>query len=198
MLLSWCLYVNSVLLCAKVLAYASFLPRDNKHSSMDKSLMYPNLPQHPSLQGSDKRRDGSVTSTDIIMKRDDNESDDLRVRVVRILTTSVPITTAAHSLEYFYNAILLNALNPWCSQPPQQVLFITMGPLQLSMTILFDGGVRQGIPWDFVRNFARNMRAVTALGFTGTYDMYYARQYGVSLSGPGLVVEVRFRILWRV
>ena len=163
---------------------------------MDKSLIYANLPKYPSFQGSDKRRDGSVMSADIMMKRDDNESDDLRVRVTRILTTSVPITTAAYSLEFFYNAILLNALNHWCSQPPQQVLFVTMGSLQLSMTILFDGGVQQGIPWDFVRNFARNMLAVTAMGFTGTYDMYYAREYGESLTIPGLVVEVRFRILW--
>ena len=131
------------------------------------------------------------------MKRDDELVDDLTVRNIEILTASVPIALAAQSLEFFYNAILYNALTAWSTQLPQRILVLSMGPLRLTMQVVFDAGVGQGIPWAFVQNFARNMVAMTAMGFTGTYDMYYLRgDYGFPLHPPGLGVEVRFRILW--
>ena len=196
--LSWGLYVNGMLLGLRVLAHASFLPRDDKQSSIGESLNPAILPQHPSLQGSKNICQGSLMSSNVMTKRDDNETDDIRIGGVRILTSSVPIAAAAYSLEIFYNAILYNALTLWSTQPPQQMLSVTMGPLQLTMAVVFNDGVPQGIPWDFVRNFARNMMGVTALGFTGTYDMSYTRKRGLSLSPMGLGVEVRFRILWGV
>lgn len=132
-----------------------------------------------------------------MIKRDDELYDDLTVRRIEILTASVPIALAAHSLEFFYNAILYNALTSWRTQLPQRILILSMGPLKLTMKVVFDAGAGQGIPWAFVQNFARNMVEMTAMGFTGTYDMYYMRgDYGFSLNPPGLAVEVRFRILW--
>lgn len=106
------------------------------------------------------------------------------------------IAQAADSLDFFYNAILYNALAAWSTRPPQQVLVVTMGSLRLTMKVVYDGGIRQGISWAFVRNFARNMLAMTARGFSGTYDMYYTRGDRLSFDFPGLGVEVTFRILW--
>ena len=195
--LSWGLYINSVLLCPNVLAYASFLSRGDKQLSTDKSLNRTAfLPQHPSLQGSNKRRHGSLMSAEVMTKRDDDQNDDLRVREIKILTISVPVTVAANALEHFYNVVLFNALNPWGSQPPQQLVSLTMGPLHLTMTVAIDDGVPQGIPWDFVRNFARNMLAVTAMGFTGTYDMYYVRDGGFLSFLRALVWKFAFVSCW--
>lgn len=115
-----------------------------------------------------------------MITRDDEESDDLRIRTIAIVTGSIPIAAAAQSLEMFYNAILFNALAPWCSQPPQQALVMTMGPLQLTMVVVFNSGVPRGIP--------------------GTYNMYYGTNHGSSVyphpHTNNLVVEVRLRILW--
>lgn len=173
--MSWALYIDSVLLFLNVLAYAFVLPDGDEHSSPDKSQGPAIMPQHPSSQGSYKGHHVSLRPADAMSKRDDEQSDDLRIRRIDILSSSIPIAVAAHSLELFYHAILYNALAPWSVWPPQQALVMTMGHLQLTMNVVYDGGVRQGIPWAFVRNFARNMIAMTALGFTGTYDMYYSR-----------------------
>lgn len=192
----WTFYIDSVLILLNVLAYASMLPRGDKHSSAAKSQSPATLPQHLSSQGSYRSQQLSVMSADAMIKRDDEESDDLRITRIDIKTLSIPIPTAAHSLEMFYNAILFNALAPWCTQPPQQALVMSMGPLQLTMNIAFDNGVPQGIPWPFVRNFARNMLAMTARGFTGTYDMFYMRgDFQFSPDSPPLGVEVRLRIV---
>ena len=174
--MSWGLYMDSVLLFLNVLAYAFVLPDGDEHSSPDKSQGLAIMPQHPSSQGSVKVHHVSLRPADAMIKRDDEQSDNLRIRRIDILSGSIPIAVAAHSLELFYHAILYNALAPWSVWPPQQALVMTMGPLQLTMNVVYDGGVPQGIPWAFIRNFARNMMAMTALGFTGTYDMYYSRQ----------------------
>lgn len=201
---SWGLYIDIVFLFLNALSSAFVFPRDDTHLSLDASQGPAILPPHRSSQGSFKSHHVSLRSTDAMAKRDDEQSDDLRVRSIEILTGSIPIAVAANSLELFYNAILYNALAPWCTRPPQQALVMTMGPLQLTMNVVVDSGVAQGIPWPFVRNFARNMLAMTALGFTGTYDIYYSR-HSVSTTGfgipfnpgnPNLAVEVRLRILW--
>lgn len=81
---------------------------------------------------------------------------------------------------------------------PQQNLVMTMGPLQLSMNIVIDSSVPQGTPWALVRKFARNMVAMTAMGFAATYDIYYTRfdTSGSSFSSPlpNLGVHVVFRV----
>lgn len=197
MQMSWGFYIDSVLLFFNVLVHASVLPRDDKHSSTDKSQGLAILPQQPSSQSSFKNHHVSLSTADAIIKRDDEQSDPLRIRRIEILTSNIPIATAAQSLEMFYNAILYNALAPWCILAPQQILVMTMGPLKLTMEVVLNGGAPQGIPWAFVRNFARNMLAMTALGFTGTYDMYYGTDFGYFLNPNfrSLHVEVHLRIL---
>lgn len=193
-------YIESTLLFLSVLAYPSVLPRSDEHSSPDKTQNSAILPQYVSGPGSYKSQHVSLRSTDVITRRDDEQGDPLRIRRIVIVTGSVPIAAAAHSFEKFYLAILYNALAPWCSLPPQQGLQMTMGPLQLTMSVVHSYGISQGIPWAFVRNFARNMLAMTALGFTGTFDMYYDTDNGSPFYAqfPNFGVDVRLRVLWGI
>ena len=196
-------WIDSVLLFPNAITYASDLPRGDKHSFPDKSQGAAILPQHPPSQGrGPESRYVPLKVADTMVKRDDMQDDDLWIRGIILQTCHVPITAAAYSLDRFYNAVLSNALGPWGSMEPQQSLMMTMGPLQLSMHIVLDSRVKQGIPWAFVRNFARNMLAVTAMGFTGTYDMYFTRfdTFGTSFSSPlpNLGVHVVFRVSWPV
>lgn len=191
------LYIDSALLFVSVVSPHSDLSGGDKHSIPDNSLSPAILPRHTSSQGSYRSQRVPLKSTDAMVKRDDEQIDDLWIRAIDILTSSIPIVAAAHSLEMLYNAILFNALNPWCTQPPQQVLVMTMGRLQLVMQAVVDNGVPQGIPWAFVRNFARNMLGMTAMGFVGTYDMMYMRGHDPS-NPPNLRVHVHLRFLWDV
>ena len=200
---SLALCIDSVLLFPNALIYASILPRGDKDSSLDKSQGAAILPQHPSSQG---RRSEShyepLKLADTMVERDDEQDDDLRIRGIMLQTCGLPITAAAYSLDIFYNAVLSNALGAWCSMAPQQILVMSMGPLHLTMSVVLDSRVPQGIPWAFVRNFARNMVAMTAMGFGGTYDMYYTRfdTFGSSFSSPlpNLGVHVAFRVSWAI
>lgn len=198
MRIPWIAIIDSGLLILNVLAYRPILPRSEKHSPPHRSQRLAILPQHPSSQSSYKSQHLSLRPADAIIKRDDEQSDPLRIRRIDIVGGSVPIAAVAHSLEFFYNAILSHALAPWCFLPPQGALVMTMGPLQLTMNVVYNSGVPQGIPWAFVRNFARNMLVMTARGFTGTYDMYYATDFGNPLIHflPNFGVEVHLRILW--
>ena len=194
-------YVEGLLLLLNFSAHPHVLARIEKHASADKNRGLAILPQHPPSQGSYMSHHVSFRPADVMTKRDDEQSDDLWIRRISIMTSSVPIAESARFLDLFYNSILYNALSPWCCQPPQQLLIITFGRLQLTMTVVLDNGVPQGIPWSFVRNFARNMLAMTAGGFTGTYDMYYGRGDAgipVNPSLPNFGVEVRLRFLWDV
>ena len=142
---------------------------------------------HTDLQVSHGERRGNY-------KRDDNDDDDLRVRNINILTTVMPVPFAAQYLGYFYNSLLYNALVPWSNVAPQFNLRMTMGPLDLTMRIVFDtNSPPRRIPWAFVRNFARNMLMMTQLGFTGTYVMLYKTSYATD---NNICVEVRLNILW--
>ena len=192
------IYIESTLLFLGVLAYPSVLPRRDEHSRPDEIQASAILPQYVSAPGIYKSQHVSIRSTDAIARRDDEQGDSLRIRRIVIVTASIPIVAAAHSLERFYNAILFNALAPWCSLPPQRSLQMTMGPLQLSMEVVDNYGIPQGIPWAFVRNFARNMLAMTALGFTGTFNMYYDTDGSFPFNARFLNfgVDVRLRILW--
>lgn len=125
-------------------------------------------------------------------KRDDDEEDDLRVRHIDILTTTIPLVEATHGLEVFYNFILYNALETWINTPPQLALSISLGCLQVRMSVIWNDGPPRGIPWAFVRNFARNMLAMTRCGFAGTYDMYYSSIPGARR--PVRSVQVSLRV----
>ena len=195
--------IGSVLLFPNAMTCASILQGDDKYSSLDKRQGAAILPHHLPSQGrGSESHYVSLKSADTLVERDDEQDDDLRIRGIILQTCHIPITAAAYSLEIFYNAILINALGTWRSMEPQQNLVMTMGPLQLSMTIVLDSSVPQGIPWAFVRNFARNMVAMTAMGFAGTYDMYYTRfdTSGSSFSSPlpNLGVHVVFRVSWGI
>ena len=195
--------IESVLLLPFAMTYASNPPRGDKHSSPDKSQVAAMLPQHPRSQGrGSESHSVQLKPADGIVKRYYEQDDDLWIRGIILQTCHVPITAAAYSLDRFYNAVLANARDTWGSMEPQQSLMMTMGPLSLSMHIVLDNRVTQGIPWAFVRNFARNMLAVTAMGFTGTYDMYFTRfdTFGSSFSSPlpNLGVHVVFRVSWAI
>ncbi|KAM0802147.1 hypothetical protein BDR22DRAFT_887812 [Usnea florida] len=193
--------IGSVLLLPIAITHASNPPRGDKHSSPDKSQVAAILPQYPPSPGRGPESDYvQLKSADGIVKRDNEQADDLWIRGIILQTLHIPIVAAAYSLEQFYNAILSNALDTWGSMEPQQSLMMTMGPLQLSMHAVLDSGVTQGIPWAFVQNFARNMLAVTGMGFTGTYDMFFTRfnTFGTLFSSPlpNLGVHVVFRVSW--
>lgn len=127
-------------------------------------------------------------------KRDDEEEDYLRVRSINILSTTVPIVAATHHLDMFYNSILYNALTLWTSLPPQLTLTMSLGCLQVRMSVVWKHGTPRGIPWAFVRNFARNMLGMTHKGFAGTYDMYYSSiPDGLR---PEISVQVSLRVAW--
>lgn len=128
-------------------------------------------------------------------KRNDDEDDDLRIRNINILTTTVPLIAAMHDLDMFYNSILYNALAPWINMPPQTALSITCGCLQLKISVVVNYGPPRGIPWAFVRNFARNMLVMTHGGFAGTYDMYYSSIRGAFR--PEFSVQVSLRVCWK-
>ena len=147
-----------------------------------------------SSQSSHERPRLATRPADAMIKRDD-EQDDLSLRRVTILTSGVPIAAAAHSLDAFYSAILYHAFNIRCAQPPQPLLIMTMEPLYLTMKVMFDARVPQGIPWPFFTKFAHKMLATTSMGFTGTHNMFYVREnVGTSSNLPGLAVEIQFQI----
>ena len=108
----------------------------------------------------------------------------------------MPLVNAAEALLSFYNNILLQTLNPWANEEPQLALTISMGHLELTMAVVPDSSRNfQGIPWSFVRTFARDMVIMTCAGFTGTFVMQFSTDRGYNAI-PDLTVEVRLRILW--
>lgn len=131
-----------------------------------------------------------------ISKRDDNEEDFLRVRQINIFTSTFPIISATRFLDFFYNSILYNALTTWAEIPPPPTLTFCLGYLRLTMTVVCNPGPPRGIPWAFVRNFARNMIVMTRVGFAGTYMMHYWPANGVvgGLYVPEFCVEVKLEV----
>lgn len=190
---SWGFYADSMLLLLNVLASASVLLGIDKHLSADNTQGHPMLPQHLSFQGSYKSPHVPLRPTDVMIKRDDEQRNDLWVRRINILTSCIPYTSAAPFLDIFYRTLLFHTLESW-HNPPQPHLTMTMGRLQLTMRVMLDPGAPQRIPWAFVRNFAINMLAMTAMGFTGTYDMFYMTPPNPQLRS--LAVEVRLGVLW--
>lgn len=133
-----------------------------------------------------------------IGKRDDNEEDYLRVRQITIFTSTVPIISATHHLDFFYNTILYNALTTWAEMPAQPILCFSLGCLRLTISVVCNPGPPRGIPWAFVRNLARNMIVMTRAGFAGTYMMHYWPVNGMvgGFFVPAFCVEVRLEVRW--
>ena len=135
-----------------------------------------------------------LLATGLRKRTDIDEDDDLVIKTIEILTSTVPVWEAARSFERFYTTILYNVLAHWANTPLQSRIVVEMGCLQLTMTVAFDHEMPRGIPWTFVTNFARNMLAVTRCGFVGTYNMQYASMFGPFR--PEFGVEVRLRVRW--
>ena len=142
---------------------------------------------------SNQSLDGSyIRDADIVKRFNDNDDDDLRIATVVVLTSTVPIWSAARALESFYTSILSHAMGPWANLRLLPRLDVDFGCLLLTMRVITgDRSPRRGIPWIFVRNFARNMLTMTRLGFTGTYSILY-----LSVIGPDLGVVVELRVRW--
>lgn len=128
-----------------------------------------------------------------------------RISHVRIHTITVPVFRAAASLYSFYHYIWRQSSSDWAALPPLPSLRITNGFFSFVLA-----GTRGPIPWEMVAEVAANMARLTAMGFTGTYDIWYlderyAREGDDAITaavggwlGLGGGVLVRFRIGFEV
>ena len=169
MRLRWAQDITALLLFnASVAAWG--LPSRGSAKVSGKGQSVRGLPLFPSLTRGQTENHLSSEQTVSLGERSD-DANDLVVQQINIRTSTIPVVHAAHFLEHFYNSILYNALAPWSTMEPQLRLRMTMGSLELTMMVAFNaGGTPRGIPWSFVRDFARNMLVMTRMGFTGTYE----------------------------
>ena len=93
---------------------------------------------------------------------------DVQIHRIKIYQMAVPIQFAYIHLSNFYSRVFQECNIHWAKLPPQQVLRIVQGPFL--MTVRSTEGP---IPWSLISEIAINMQAVTAIGFTGTYDLLY-------------------------
>jgi hypothetical protein len=107
----------------------------------------------------------------------------LQIDHMKIYQMVIPIRFAANYLFHFYSRVLRECLTHWVHVQPVPEFSITLGPFEMTLRSTLGP-----VPWSLVSEVAVNMLAVTALGFTGTYDMWYTDIQGVS------VVAVAFRI----
>lgn len=95
----------------------------------------------------------------------------------------IPIRFASNYLSQFYYKVLRDCLTQWIHDQPVPAFSITFGPFEMTLRSTLGP-----VPWSLVSEVAMNMLAVTSLGFTGTYDMWYTDIHHIS------VVAVAFRI----
>ena len=107
----------------------------------------------------------------------------LQIDQMMIHQMVIPIRFASNYLTRFYTKILQDCLTQWIDAQPVPAFSITLGPFV--MTLRSSLGP---VPWSLVSELAMHMLAVTSMGFTGTYDMWYTDIQGLS------VVAVAFRI----
>lgn len=110
----------------------------------------------------------------------------LQIHHMQLHSMTVPVIQAASALAFFYSNILRECASKWTHNPPVYVLRITNGFFALELR-----STSSPVPWALVAEVASNMLAVTEMGFTGTYDIWY-RDQRFMMSGIG--VMVRFRI----
>jgi hypothetical protein len=110
-------------------------------------------------------------------------TDNFQIHHMKIHQMVIPIRFAANYLCQFYSRVLRDCLTHWVHAQPVPVFSITLGPFEMTFRSTLGP-----VPWSLVSEVAFNMLSVTALGFTGTYDMWYTDIQGVS------VVVVAFRI----
>ena len=110
----------------------------------------------------------------------------LQIRHMHLRTMTVPVFQAASALSYFYVRVLQECASTWAHNPPLYVLRITNGFFALELY-----SNTNPIPWALIAEVASNMLAITHMGFTGTYDIWYADSRFIN----GVGVLVKFRIL---
>lgn len=79
---------------------------------------------------------------------------------------SLPIQPAAWALTNLYASMLVQAQSTWRKGPPQKIIPLAIGQLQLIMIC-----PENPIPWQVVESFASEMLRITGDGWTGLYQM---------------------------
>ena len=109
----------------------------------------------------------------------------LQIRHMHLRSMTVPVIQAATALSGFYAIVLHECASRWAHTPPLNVLRITNGFFALELY-----SNTNPIPWALIAEIAANMLGITQMGFTGTYDIWYADNRFVN----GVGVLVKFRI----
>lgn len=153
------------------------------------------VPTHASIPG---YQTGATLNNDLLrssvhatfpqLQRDvtpwlNKRTSNLQIDHMKIYQMVIPIRFAANYLFHFYSRVLRECLTHWVDVQPVPELGITLGPFEMRLRSTLGP-----VPWSLVSEVAINMLAVTALGFTGTYDMWYTGIQHVS------AVAVVFRI----
>ena len=79
-------------------------------------------------------------------------------------SAGLPLQPAVWALTQLYATIQVQAKGPWRKGPPQQVVRLVLGQIQLIMIC-----PEKPISWDFVQRFATQMLTLTNQGWTGVY-----------------------------
>ena len=125
---------------------------------------------------------GGMTAHPALSKR----AHSLQIHHMQLHSMTVPVIQAASALSIFYSIILRECASRWAHIPPLYVMRITNGFFALELY-----STTHPVPWALVAEVASNMLAVTEMGFTGTYDIWYADR---RLMRTGIGVLVKFRI----
>ncbi len=97
---------------------------------------------------------------------------------------SLPLQPAAWALTNLYASMLVQAQSTWRKGPPQNILPLVFGQIQLIM-ICPDSP----IPWQIVENFASEMLRITGEGWTGLYQIL------LSQAGEDVSIGIQLTIL---
>lgn len=109
----------------------------------------------------------------------------LQIHHMQLRSITVPVIQAASALSIFYSIVLRECTSRWAHLPPLYVLRITNGFFALELY-----STTSPVPWALIAEVASNMLAVTEMGFTGTYDIWYTDR-GIMRSGIGVLVKFR-------
>ena len=167
-----------------LLATPSVTPDPHLKTPKDSNLKTHLLHSSPqrSLQDRHTSHDGTMTAHLPLSKR----AHSLRIDHIQVHSMTVPVMQAASALSMFYAIVLQECASKWAHLPPLYVMRITNGFFALELY-----SSTGPVPWALVAEVASNMLAVTARGFTGTYDIWYEDKRIMTM---GIGVLVKFRI----
>jgi len=114
---------------------------------------------------------------------------DFTLKASQQLTLLLPAQAAAAQLEYFYAAISRKARTQWIHTLPKPLVYFSIKWSGLELLFVANEQTNpEGIPWEFVRDFAELMVEVTRKGFTGCYDQGFWNVAGT----VGVYVGLRY------